>query len=155
MEMYIGKKEMLIILAIIITILIAIFLGVNFGKLGYDYETIADGIIIENKFDNYDSMLIKNYDEYIELLKKYKINEQVFLTNGDLEENDYIVDFINYDNTLKIYNINLEFTDNGINLEYEINKEINNNSKKLIYFIPINKNSITDYKLNNREFIVK
>lgn len=156
--MKLNKYHILLGIIVVVVLAIAAFLGIILGNIGIsrNYKTIAEGIIIEKKDEDYTSVLITNYDDYIKFLKKYNINERVFLTAGDLEKNDYIIDFILYDENLKIENIDLEIADMGINLTYFVNKNVTNSNKILIYFIPLSdKGLITNYNLNNHNFEVK
>lgn len=153
--MKITKYHFIIGILIILVVSIAAFLGIWIGNGAQSFRTIAEGIIIPVEDREYESVLITSYTEYTDLLRDLGISRNVFLTAGDLDDNDYIIDYIYYDEDLKIEEINLEITDEGINIEYVINKEVTDSDEMLIYFIKIDKGSLSDYKLANREFKVK
>ena len=75
----------------------------------------------------------------------------VFLTSGDLDNNAYIIDFINYDEDLKIDSIDIDVTDDGINLKYVVNKVIDDSDEYLMYFIPIDDGLLDNFVFNKRE----
>ena len=153
--MKITKYHFIIGILIILVVSIAAFLGIWIGNGAQSFRTIAEGIIIPVEDREYESVLITSYTEYTDLLRDLGISRNVFLTAGDLDDNDYIIDYIYYDEDLKIEEINLEITDEGINIEYIVNKEVTDSDEMLIYFIKIDKGSLSDYKLANREFKVK
>ncbi len=153
--MKITKYHFIIGILIILVVSIAAFLGIWIGNGAQSFRTIAEGIIIPVEDREYESVLITSYTEYTDLLRDLGISRNVFLTAGDLDDNDYIIDYIYYDEDLKIEEINLEITDEGINIEYVVNKEVTDSDEMLIYFIKIDKGSLSDYKLANREFKVK
>ena len=153
--MKITKYYFIIGILIILVVSIAAFLGIWIGNGAQSFRTIAEGIIIPVEDREYESVLITSYTEYTDLLRDLGISRNVFLTAGDLDDNDYIIDYIYYDEDLKIEEINLEITDEGINIEYVVNKEVTDSDEMLIYFIKIDKGSLSDYKLANREFKVK
>lgn len=150
--MKITKYHFIIGILIILVVSIAAFLGIWIGNGAQSFRTIAEGIIIPVEDREYESVLITSYTEYTDLLRDLGISRNVFLTAGDLDDNDYIIDYIYYDEDLKIEEINLEITDEGINIEYVVNKEVTDSDEMLIYFIKIDKGSLSDYKLANREF---
>lgn len=153
--MKITKYHFIIGILIILVVSIAAFLGIWIGNGAQSFRTIAEGIIIPVEDREYESVLITSYTEYTDLLRDLGISRNVFLTAGDLDDNDYIIDYIYYDEDLKIEEINLEITNEGINIEYVVNKEVTDSDEMLIYFIKIDKGSLSDYKLANREFKVK
>ena len=153
--MKITKYHFIIGILIILVVSIAAFLGIWIGNGAQSFRTIAEGIIIPVEDREYESVLITSYTEYTDLLRDLGISRNVILTAGDLDDNDYIIDYIYYDEDLKIEEINLEITDEGINIEYVVNKEVTDSDEMLIYFIKIDKGSLSDYKLANREFKVK
>ena len=153
--MKITKYHFIIGILIILVVSIAAFLGIWIGNGAQSFRTIAEGIIIPVEDREYESVLITSYTEYTDLLRDLGISMNVFLTAGDLDDNDYIIDYIYYDEDLKIEEINLEITDEGINIEYVVNKEVTDSDEMLIYFIKIDKGYLSDYKLANREFKVK
>ena len=144
-------------LAIVIVLSAAIF-GIYIGTRGNNnYREVAEGIVLK-KEDNtyYNPTLITSYDEYINLLEDYDIHELVFLTAGDLDKNDYIIDFINYDDSLKFTDdIGVEVLDTGINLTYYVNEEIDDSDEILMFFIPIDNGVLGNFIMGEREFIVK
>ena len=137
----------------IIVVVVAGFLGITFGGYFKSNKVVANGIVI-NSTDTTPTLL-KSYTEYNELLKKYKVNDTILLTNNSFNENDYIVDFIDYNKDLEIKDINVEITDEGLNINYILNKEIKESKEKLMYFIPIEKNLINEVKVTDRQFSVK
>ena len=153
--MKITKYHFIIGILIILVVSIAAFLGIWIGNGAQSFRTIAEGIIIPVEDREYESVLITSYTEYTDLFRYLGISRNFFLTAGDLDDNDYIIDYIYYDEDLKIEEINLEITDEGINIEYVVNKEVTDSDEMLIYFIKIDKGSLSDYKLANREFKVK
>ena len=88
-------------------------------------------------------------------LKLSNLGDVVLLTNNSFNEYDYIVDFINYNKNMEISDIELEVTDNGLNIKYIVNKEIKDSKKKLMYFIPIQKDLLSEVNINDRQFEVK
>ena len=150
------KQKIIGIVIIIVIVLGAAVLGIYIGTRG-NYRTVVEGIVIR-KDDNtiYNPTLITSYDEYLAFLEDYDIHELVFLTAGDLEENDYIIDFINYDDTLEFTNdIGVEVTDTAINLTYYVNKEISESDEILMCFIPIDNGVLGNFIMGDREFIVE
>lgn len=152
--MKINKYHYLTGILVIIVILIFALLGVWLGSKDKGYRTIAEGIVITNSKEEYNSTMLSTYPEYTDLLNVFGIAQDVFLTAGDFTDNDYIVDYIYYDNDLKIEQINLDITNEGIIINYEVNKNIDSSDEILIYFIPIEKGTISNYKFAKREFKV-
>lgn len=85
-------------------------------------------------------------------MNEYGTSEFTLLTNNSFEKNDYIVDFVKYKDSLEIKNINLEINDDGVKIIYDVNKEIKNSSKYLMYFIPIEKSTLNDLKVISQVF---
>ena len=102
--MKITKDHIFAGIVVILVICVSAYLGILIGRDKFDYKTIAEGIVMTNEEKNYKSVLITDYVEYTNLLKQYGINESAFLTSGDLDEKDYIVDFIFYNDDLEIKN---------------------------------------------------
>ena len=152
------KQRLLVSTLSIIIVLGAACLGIYLGTRGNNnYREVAEGIVLK-KEDNtyYNPTLITSYDEYIALLEDYDIHELVFLTEGDLNNNDYIIDFINYDDSLEFTDdIGVEVTDTGINLTYYVNKEITDSDEMLMFFIPIDDGVLGNFIMGDREFIVE
>ena len=70
--------------------------------------------------------------------------------------NDYIIDFINYDDSLEFTDdIGVEVTDTGINLTYYVNEEIDDSDEILMFFIPIDNGVLGNFIMGDREFVVK
>ena len=154
--MKITKYHVLIGVLVIIIVAVSAFLGIWLGsRESNDYETMAEGIIIENNGEEYESTMLSAYTEYTDLLSDLGISEDVFLTSGDFEQFDYIVDYIYYEDDLEIDEINLNITDEGTIIEYVVNKEITNSDKILIYFIRLDKGQLSNYSFASREFKVK
>ena len=57
-----------------------------------------------------------------------------------------------YEDDLVIDKINLDITDDGVVIEYIVNKEITESDELLIYFIRIEKDSLSDYEFASRRF---
>lgn len=146
------KINIIIIIVSIVVVVFAGLLGITAGGF-FSNKVIANGIVVNT--NDTESLLVKTYDEYNELLKKYKVSDVVLLTNNSFNENDYIVDFINYNKKMEISDIELEVTDNGLNIKYIVNKEIKDSKKKLMYFIPIQKDLLSEVNINDRQFEVK
>ena len=139
---------------VVLVIFTSALLGVYLGLGGKGYRTIADGIIIKDDGIKHVSVMLTQYTEYIDMLDELGIARDVFLTNGDFDDYDYIIDYIYYDDSLKINEINLELTDDGVIIEYDANKEVKNSDELLIYFIRIEKDSLSEYKFDSRKFKV-
>lgn len=152
------RQRLFITTLAIVIVLSAAILGIYIGTRGNNnYREVAEGIVLK-KEDNtyYNPTLITSYDEYIALLEDYDIHELVFLTAGDLNNNDYIIDFINYDDSLEFTDdIGVEVTDTGINLTYYVNKEITDSDEMLMFFIPIDDGVLGNFIMGDREFIVE
>ena len=152
------KQRLFITTLAIVIVLAAAILGIYIGTRGNNnYREVAEGIVLK-KDDNtfYNPTLITSYDEYINLLEDYDIHELVFLTAGDLDSNDYIIDFINYDDSLKFTDdIGVEVLDTGINLTYYINEEIDDSDEILMFFIPIDNGVLGNFIMGDRQFVVK
>ena len=149
------KYHLLVGVLIILVVSIAAFLGIWLGNGGKWYRTIAEGIIIPNDNNKHSSVLLTAYTEYTDLLRDLGIARDVFLTSGNFDEYDYIVDYIYYEDDLKIEEINLNITDEGTIIEYIVNKEITDSDEMLIYFIRIDKGKLNNYQFLKREFKVK
>ncbi len=152
------KQRLFITTLAIVIVLASAILGIYIGTRGNNnYREVAEGIVLK-KDDNtfYNPTLITSYDEYINLLEDYDIHELVFLTAGDLDSNDYIIDFINYDDSLKFTDdIGVEVLDTGINLTYYVNEEIDDSDEILMFFIPIDNGVLGNFIMGEREFVVK
>ncbi len=153
--MKVTKYHLLVGVLIILVVSIAAFLGIWLGNGGKWYRTIAEGIIIPNDNNKHSSVLLTAYTEYTDLLRDLGIARDVFLTSGNFDEYDYIVDYIYYEDDLKIEEINLNITDEGTIIEYIVNKEITDSDEMLIYFIRIDKGKLNNYQFLKREFKVK
>ena len=149
------RQRLFITTLIIVIVLGAAVLGIYIGTRG-NYRTVVEGIVIR-KDDNtiYNPTLITSYDEYLAFLEDYDIHELVFLTAGDLEENDYIIDFINYEDSMEFYDIGVEILDRQINLTYTVNEEIEDSNEILMYFIPIENGLLGNFIMGGREFIIE
>ena len=149
------RQRLFITTLIIVIVLGAAVLGIYIGTRG-NYRTVVEGIVIR-KDDNtiYNPTLITSYDEYLAFLEDYDIHELVFLTAGDLEENDYIIDFINYEDSMEFYDIGVEILDRQINLTYTVNEELEDSDEILMYFIPIENGLLGNFIMGDREFIIE
>lgn len=152
------RQRLFVTTLAIVIVLSAAILGIYIGTRGNNnYREVAEGIVLK-KEDNtyYNPTLITSYDEYIALLEDYDIHEIVFLTAGDLENNDYIIDFINYNDSLEFTDdIGVEVLDTGINLTYYVNEEIDDSDEILMFFIPIDNGVLGNFIMGDREFVVK
>ncbi|HIU11588.1 MAG TPA: hypothetical protein IAB65_02695 [Candidatus Onthocola stercorigallinarum] len=152
------RQRLFVTTLAIVIVLSAAILGIYIGTRGNNnYREVAEGIVLK-KEDNtyYNPTLITSYDEYIALLEDYDIHELVFLTAGDLENNDYIIDFINYNDSLEFTDdIGVEVLDTGINLTYYVNEEIDDSDEILMFFIPIDDGVLGNFIMGDREFVVK
>lgn len=146
------KQRILITIISIVIVFVAAGLGIYYGTKKITYRAVVEGIVIEKDDKEYSPKLITSYNEYVDFLDDYDINELVFLTSGDLDNNDYIIDFINYDEDLKIDSIDIDVTDDGINLKYVVNKVIDDSDEYLMYFIPIDDGLLDNFVFNKREF---
>ena len=152
--MKVTKYHFIISILIIAVISIAAFLGIWLGNGAKWYRTIAEGIIIRDDNKEHESEVLTAYTEYTDLLSDLGISRDVFLTAGNFDDYDYIVDYIYYDEDLKIEEISLQITEEGTVIEYEVNKEVTDSDEILIYFIRIDKGQISDYQFARREFKV-
>ena len=152
------RQRLFVTTLAIVIVLSAAILGIYIGTRGNNnYREVAEGIVLK-KDDNtfYNPTLITSYDEYIALLEDYDIHELVFLTAGDLNNNDYIIDFINYDDSLEFTDdIGVEVLDTGIDLTYYVNEEIDDSDEILMFFIPIDNGVLGKFIMGDREFVVK
>lgn len=152
------RQRLFVTTLAIVIVLSAAILGIYIGTRGNNnYREVAEGIVLK-KEDNtyYNPTLITSYDEYIALLEDYDIHELVFLTAGDLDNNDYIIDFINYNDSLEFTgDIGVEVLDTGINLTYYVNEEIDDSDEILMFFIPIDDGVLGNFIMGDREFVVK
>lgn len=150
------KLKISIITIVFIIIISSICIGIYLAKEDNN-ETyqIANGIILKKSNNSYESKIIKTYIEYTELLQKYEVNDIVLFTNNSFEDKDYIVDFIDYEDQLKINDIDVLIEDDGINLIYHVNKKVNSDQNYLMYFIPIDKDTLNDVNIKSRSFTEK
>lgn len=150
-------KNAYIGLFVVIVIVAAGVLGMAVGGFFKKSEkvSVANGIITNKDVSTKEPSVLTSYDEYNKILEEFDSKDVVLLTNNDFTNNDYIVDYINYDKDVEIKNINLEVLDEGITIHYEVNKEPVKKDKYLIYFIPIEKGMLNEVKVNSRTFDVK
>ena len=149
------KKNILFGILVVIIVVAAGLLGIAAGGFFNKTEVIANGIIINKKGSEQTTKLITSHEEYTDLLNEYKINDVVLFTNNSFNDNDFIVDFIDYEKDLDIKDINLEIEDDGINITYNVNKKVKSSKKYLIYFIPIEKGLMSEINVKSRSFNVK
>ena len=147
------NKKILIILITILVIIISAFLG-RYIALNQDTtKTVGFAINIYTGI-NYNTRLITTYSEYetIVIENGIVINNKAKLEEKDFKKHDFIVDFIPYDNTLKVNDINLNISGNDVTIDYNVNKEVRSDTQLLVYFIPLKKGQITNFNLANRHF---
>lgn len=150
------KKRIILLIIIVISILaIAICGFIIYKNLDKNINVVANGVVVEKTNKEYKNTLVKSYEELDKLLKEYGVKDVVLFTNKDFLENDYIVDFIEYDDGIKIKDIDLLIENDGIVITYTIDKEIKDGTKKLMYFIPVTKNLLDDVIIKSRSFEVK
>ena len=150
--MKITKYHWIAGLLVLVIVVLAGLLGFFIGNRNLGYRTIADGIVIADDGESHESVMLTAYTEYTDLLNDLGIAKDVFLTAGDFDDYDYIIDYIYYEDDLVIDKINLDITDDGVVIEYIVNKEITESNELLIYFIRIEKDSLSDYEFASRRF---
>ena len=140
------KQKWILISFFIISITLVILLVIaTWLTKKYD-NNIESVVIVKDDNESYEKMVIRNYNDYQEVLTKYNILGK--LRENDFTSNDYILDFIPYVEDMQIINIAININDNNISINYETKpKIINENEKILINFIPIPKD------MDNRENI--
>lgn len=144
------KKKIIIVLLVIGVIIISMILGMSAAGYFTKPKAVAQGIVVSKT--NNESKLLTSYDDYTKLMNEYGISDYTILTNNSFEKNDYIVDFIKYKDSLEIKNINLEISDDEVKILYDVNKEIKNSNKYLMYFIPIEKGTLDNLKVTSQVF---
>lgn len=144
------KKKILIGVLVIAVTGVSMLLGMTAAGYFTKPKAVAQGIVVSKS--NNESKLLTSYDDYAKLMDEYGTSEFTLLTNNSFENNDYIVDFIKYKDNLEIKNISLEINDDGVKIIYDVNKEIKNSSKYLMYFIPIEKGTLNDLKVTSQVF---
>ena len=144
------KKRILIDVLILIVTATSLLLGMTAAGYFTKPKAVAEGIVVSKK--NNESKLLTNYEDYTKLMKEYDTSDFTILTNNSFDTNDYIVDFIKYKDNLKIENISIEINDDGVKIVYDVNKEIKNSNKYLMYFIPIEKGTLSELKVTSQVF---
>ena len=144
------KRKIIIVLLVIGVTIISMLLGMCAAGYFTKPKAVAQGIVVSKT--NNESKLLTSYDDYTKLMNEYGISDYTLLTNNSFEKNDYIVDFVKYKDSLEIKNINLEINDHGVKIIYDVNKEIKNSSKYLMYFIPIEKGILDNLKVTSQVF---
>ena len=144
------KKKIIIVLLVVGVIIISMLLGMTAAGYFTKPKAVAEGIVVSKK--NNESKLLTSYDDYTKLMNEYGTSDFTILTNNSFEKNDYIVDFIKYKDNLEIENISLEINDDGVKIVYDVNKEIKNSNKYLMYFIPIEKGTLSELKVTSQVF---
>ena len=104
---------------------------------------------------NYNTRLITNFTQYKLILEENYLLDDGQLTLNYFKENDYIVDFLPYDPSLLVKDSKLDISPKGIVINYQVNKIISNNTKILIYFLPVKKGKINNFVFLGRHFQVK
>ena len=146
------KRKIIVIILIILVIIIAGGLGIYVGSRNTENLSIAEGIVINKENDqDYNVKFITNSEEYNDLINKFNLKNK--LNINDLDTNDYIIDFLPYENDLIIKDIKLEIDSNKISLTYYLNKKINSNEQYLVYMIPIKKGTIKTFNIEDRKFV--
>ena len=120
--MKITKYHWIAGLLVLVIVVLAGLLGFFIGNRNLGYRTIADGIVIADDGESHESVMLTAYTEYTDLLNDLGIAKDVFLTAGDFDDYDYIIDYIYYEDDLVIDKINLDITDDGVVIEYIVNK---------------------------------
>lgn len=144
------KKKILIGVLVIAVAVVSMLLGMTAAGYFTKPKVVAQGIVVSKS--NNESKLLTSYDDYTKLMDEYGIGNYTILTNNSFENNDYLVDFIKYKDNLEIKNISLEINDDGVKIVYDVNKEIKNSSKYLMYFIPIEKGTLDNLKVTSQVF---
>lgn len=144
------KKKIIIVLLVVGVIIISMLLGMTSAGYFTKPKAVAEGIVVSKK--NNESKLLTNYEDYTKLMKEYDTSDFTILTNNSFDTNDYIVDFIKYKDNLEIENISLEINDDGVKIVYDVNKKIKNSNKYLMYFIPIEKGTLSELKVTSQVF---
>ena len=144
------KKKILIGVLVIVVTGVSMLLGMTAAGYFTKPKAVAQGIVVSKS--NNESKLLTSYDDYTKLMDEYGTSEFTLLTNNSFENNDYIVDFIKYKDNLEIKNISLEINDDSVKIVYDVNKEIKNSSKYLMYFIPIQKGTLNEIKITSQVF---
>lgn len=144
------KKKILIGVLVIVVTVVSMLLGMTAAGYFTKPKAVAQGIVVSKS--NNESKLLTSYDDYTKLMDEYGTSEFTLLTNNSFENNDYIVDFIKYKDNLEIKNISLEINDDSVKIVYDVNKEIKNSSKYLMYFIPIQKGTLNEMKITSQVF---
>ncbi len=150
------KNKIIIGLLTVGVIITAAFFGIFIANNSINQTNTIDGIVVNigNNTD-YTSKMLREYEEYQDLLKKHDISieKKKMLTKKDFKKYDYIIDYIPYDNDLKMTkSINVEVLEGGVEITYYLNHEVKTEDKLLLYLIPIPKNEIPNYSLANRIF---
>lgn len=151
-HMKVIKLKQKILVGVLVVIVVIVSLIIGMAAAGYFTKPIAvaNGIVVSSK--NNEGKLLTSYEEYTKLMEEYNTSDFVVLTNNSFESNDYIVDFIKYNDDLEIYNISLEVNDDGIKVIYDVNKEVKKSNKYLMYFIPVEKGLLSDVKVKEQVF---
>ncbi len=150
-----NKQKIIIIILVIAILLIFGSFGIILATKYNSSKTIANGIVLEKSDKEYQSKLIKSYEEYDAILKSYNINDVVLFTNSDFDDYDYIVDFLDYDNKANIIDIDVTIENDGLKLIYTVDREMKDTNKKLMYFINIEKNMLSEINVKSRSIEVK
>ncbi len=131
-------KNKTLIGLILICLLIVGLLTITYFLNLYNSQQL-NLVITKNNDTSYNNVLIKNKEDYQNLLTAYSIKD---IQRKDFQKYDYIVSFIPYTKTLKINNIDIVL-DKEIIITFDINPKVEESSDKLlIYFIPIAKDAI-------------
>ncbi len=144
------NKKVITIIWITLIIGFSIFIGMIASGYFTRPKAASNGIIVSTK--NTQGKLLTSYEEYTKLMDEYNTSNFNILTKDNFTSNDYIVDFIKYKDNLEIYNVRLEVNDTGIKVIYDVNKEIKNSNKYLMYFIPAEKGLIQKTEVTEQVF---
>lgn len=149
----INNKKILIAVLVILIVVISAFLG---RILALNKDTTKITGLVTNIYNgvDYNPRLIKTLEEYETIVKDNNLNlsDKDKLTAKDFKNNDFIVDFIPYSKGLEVSDININLSDEGVTLNYQVNMDVKDNTQLIIYFIPITKGQIKDFVLANRHF---
>ena len=146
------KKKWQLISFFVLTITLTIILLIATWLLKINQNGIESVVINKDNNISYEKEVIKDIGKYQEILSKYNILGK--LTSNDFENNDYILDFIPYEENLEIINIAINIDNAGnVLIKYETDPPIGENKEKiLINFIPIQKGILESDTIINNEY---
>lgn len=151
-----NKQKIVIGVIGAVVVILSALLGYLWAKL--EKSKTIDGIVVPIRITaNYEIRFITTYDDYLQVLDENYIDEdgKGILKEKDFKKFDYIVDYIPYDEKLEVKSINVDVVDGGANLKYVLNHEVGSTEEMLIYFIPVEKDLISEFSLADRTFEYK